>query len=309
MAIEVQGLRDRVIDFFERRRRDAREPVDIHHAAHAIEDLPEDARDQGKRLLGLEVGTSFQRREIDELKDAVAHDWGELEVVLPFLSQFPKTDYMYDVSPFLARGDRPDAPKLQRLAEAGFTATLNLCKETRGGDREEIDEARLKGKLRHFHVGIVDGTPPSTSQVIDILNLLTALEAEDDARQELLTAPEGDDKHWVNVQQVNARTAREAEGKQRVYVHCEAGKGRTGVIVACYRMAVMGWDDEDALREAENFGCSTPDQLQFIRDFAAAQRDGRIDGYPRLGFGSVRATAEELAKTLESCASTMQPAG
>ena len=71
----------------------------------------------------------------------------------------------------------------------------------------------------------------------------------------------------------------------------------------------MGWGDEDALTEAENFGSSTPDHLQFIPDFAAALPAGRIGRYPMLRFGSVNASLEELAATLDSCASTMQPAG
>ena len=33
------------------------------------------------------------------------------------------------------------------------------------------------------------------------------------------------------------------------YVHCEAGKGRTGVASACYRMAVEGWPPEKAIAE------------------------------------------------------------
>jgi hypothetical protein len=38
-------------------------------------------------------------------------------------------------------------------------------------------------------------------------------------------------------------------------------------MAASYRMAVMGWSPEAALLEARNFGCSIPDQLDFIQDF------------------------------------------
>ena len=53
----------------------------------------------------------------------------------------------------------------------------------------------------------------------------------------------------------------------RVYLHCEAGKARTGVMAACYRMAVMGWSPAAALLEARNIGCFIPDQLDLIQDF------------------------------------------
>jgi hypothetical protein len=273
------SLHDDVTSFFYKHKRGTLEPaasVDLHHVAHAVEDLPLHAHDKGKRLLGSEFGARFQNREFDELKHSelnelksiVAHAGGELEEVLPFLAHYPVTDYRYEVSqPFLTRGDRPDVSKLNYLADQTFTATLNLCRETPEGDRPLIVKAGLTDRLEPLHVGIVDGTPPTRSQVTQILGLLVE---------------------------------REARGGQRVYLHCEAGKGRTGVIVACYRMAVMGWGVEDALVEATNFGCSTPAQLQFIADFG--DRLIGFPGYPRRGLGDVRATQVELEATLAGCA-------
>jgi hypothetical protein len=52
------------------------------------------------------------------------------------------------------------------------------------------------------------------------------------------------------------------------YVHCEAGKGRTGTAVACYRVAVDGWTAERAIAEARTFGLSLVNQIAFIRAFA-----------------------------------------
>jgi protein tyrosine phosphatase (PTP) superfamily phosphohydrolase (DUF442 family) len=55
------------------------------------------------------------------------------------------------------------------------------------------------------------------------------------------------------------------------YVHCEAGKGRTGTAVACYRIAVDGWTAEQAIDEAKSYGLSLINQIAFIRRFAEVQ--------------------------------------
>ena len=85
--------------------------------------------------------------------------------------------------------------------------------------------------LRTFHVPVTDMEPPTVAQVTEILDLLSG------------------------------------PGAELTYVHCEAGKARTGVAIACYRMAVTGWSTADALTEAINFGCSVPGQQAFIREF------------------------------------------
>jgi tyrosine-protein phosphatase SIW14 len=41
-----------------------------------------------------------------------------------------------------------------------------------------------------------------------------------------------------------------------VFVHCRRGADRTGTVVACYRIAHDGWDNQKALHEAKGFGMS-----------------------------------------------------
>jgi protein-tyrosine phosphatase len=49
-----------------------------------------------------------------------------------------------------------------------------------------------------------------------------------------------------------------------VFIHCEQGQGRTGCMVAAYRVLVNGWKTEDALAEARHFGLRLESQEAFI---------------------------------------------
>ena len=68
---------------------------------------------------------------------------------------------------------------------------------------------------------------------------------------------------------------------QPCYVHCEAGKGRTGVATAVYRMAVDGWPPDKAIAEAKKFGLALPNQTQFLEQFGKDLQAGKISGYPK----------------------------
>lgn len=65
------------------------------------------------------------------------------------------------------------------------------------------------------------------------------------------------------------------------YVHCEAGKGRTGVAVACYRMAVNHFTPEQAIAEGKKFGLALPNQIEFLQQFGKDLAAGKIEGYPK----------------------------
>ncbi|HWG14255.1 MAG TPA: hypothetical protein VG268_13365 [Streptosporangiaceae bacterium] len=254
-----------------------------HGVPRAIEDLPVGSRNKLADLASAPAKLPLWERILDEVANVGLDSYGDLETVplLRYLSQYPVTAYTYTVSPGLSRGERPSVAKLRDLAAQGFRRTVNLCAETVGGDTPLILRAGLTGTLQTVHIPIVDMHDPAMAQVVQLLDLLTAPAAP------------------------------------RTYLHCEAGKCRTGVMVACYRMAVMGWNESDAFTEAKNFGCSVPLQRAFIEQFATqlqahdqARSEHRPDSeavlgrYPLQPLGSVRATSAERETTLAAVART-----
>jgi protein-tyrosine phosphatase len=244
--------------------------ADTRHFAHALEDLPEEARQQAAEIAQTQPGVSLRRRILDEM-DAIALDsYGTFEQapLLHFLSRYPVTPYTYQVSGHVSRGQRPDAQKLADLAAwQQCRVTINLCAEMDEGDSLVVAEAGLTGVLSTHHIPVTDMESPTVEQVTEILDLLSG------------------------------------PGAEPTYVHCEAGKGRTGVAIACYRMAVMGWSAAEALTEALNFGCFVPGQHAFIREFGDMLLAGSVAGrYPVRPPGSVSPTPAQLAATIVTAA-------
>ena len=65
---------------------------------------------------------------------------------------------------------------------------------------------------------------------------------------------------------------------QPVYVHCNAGKGRTGIFVGVYRMAVEGWPPEKAFEEARQYGVNDS-KLEFFKQVQGWLDSGEMPRY------------------------------
>ena len=124
----------------------------------------------------------------------------------------------HQVNEHLSRGAQPLKNGLQRLAALRIKTIINL----RGADegtRSEETEARAAG-LRYFNVPMRDLSRPTDEQVERVLSIIN------------------DSQNWP------------------VFVHCNHGRDRTGVIIACYRISHDGWTSEKAKAEAKHYGMS-----------------------------------------------------
>jgi tyrosine-protein phosphatase SIW14 len=56
------------------------------------------------------------------------------------------------------------------------------------------------------------------------------------------------------------RLLRDKRGK-KIFVHCQTGDDRTGMMIAAYRMAEEGWSAEEAMKEMEAYGFTSSHHL------------------------------------------------
>jgi tyrosine-protein phosphatase SIW14 len=116
----------------------------------------------------------------------------------------------------LYRGAQPRPEGFKQLAERGINTVINLRDDD---ERALLEESQAKAAgLRYFNVPFNRRGPPTEAQVDQVLALIDAKE------------------------------------NGVVFIHCQRGQDRTGMVVALYRISREGWTDQQAISEAEDRG-------------------------------------------------------
>ncbi len=183
------------------------------------------------------------KRAASALKDAFYVDGAEVIGVAETLGlRYGVSPYEFKVNDWVTRGSRLSSPN----GYAGLVdqGFKSIVDLTLEGTGDAV-YGRAAG-LRTLNVKILDNAAPTSAQLVEFLDYVTT------------------------------------PANQPAYVHCEQGKGRTGVAVAAYRMAVEGQSIEAALEEAKRFGTKLPNQLEAIKAFGAELAAGAVPGYPKV---------------------------
>ena len=155
--------------------------------------------------------------------------------------RYKVSDYESKVSDGLTRGSRIDDPAGYDKLKA--QGFKGIVDLTMEGTNDAVGAP--KAGLNALNVKILDNSAPTEAQMKQVLDFVTD------------------------------------PANSPAYVHCEAGKGRTGVAVASYRMAVQGWTADQAIAEGKKFGLALPNQIEFLQKFGADLAAGKIEGYPK----------------------------
>jgi tyrosine-protein phosphatase SIW14 len=161
--------------------------------------------------------------------------------VLPAVAQTPASAQKVElaglpnfgrISPQLSRGGQPNPMGFEELKKMGIDIVVNLRHETAEVAREQT--LVQKQGMQYVSIPWRGSNNPSIEQIVKFLELLRA------------------------------------NPDKKVFVHCQRGAERTGVMVASYRISHQNWSGEQALNEMERFGfrgMRFGHLKKFVRDF------------------------------------------
>lgn len=139
------------------------------------------------------------------------------------------------------RGAQPEARDYADLAAGGIKTVIDLTRDGRDEERELVESAGMN----FYRIPLTTTDRPSDAAVAQFLKL-----ADDPANQP-------------------------------VYVHCQGGRHRTGVMTAVYRMMHDGWTADQAYVEMKQFRfeglLSHPVLKNFVYDYYANYRRIAVD--------------------------------
>ena len=129
------------------------------------------------------------------------------------------------------RGAQPKGGHYARLAALGVKTVIDL---TKNGDAQEASLVQGAG-MAFYRIPMTTHEPPSRDKVAEFLKLV-----DDPANQP-------------------------------VYVHCQGGRHRTGVMTAVYRMTKDHWTADQAFAEMKKYGFGAdflhPEFKQFVHAY------------------------------------------
>ena len=111
------------------------------------------------------------------------------------------------------RGAQPDAPDFTDLAAIGIKTVIDLTRDGRDDEQALAEHAGMK----FYRIPLTTSERPSEAAIARFLKLV-----DDPANQP-------------------------------VYVHCQGGRHRTGVMTAVYRMMHDGWTADQAYKEMKQY--------------------------------------------------------
>ncbi len=152
------------------------------------------------------------------------------------------------------RGAQPRGRDYSDLAALGVRTVIDLTKD---GDRAESGMVQRAG-MKFFRIPMTTHETPTADVVSRFLQLVTD------------------------------------PANQPVYVHCQGGRHRTGVMTAVYRMTVDGWSSAQAFSEMKRYGFGAdflhPEFKRFVSDYRPAAA-GDANATPGAKKGTAAMTA------------------
>jgi len=127
----------------------------------------------------------------------------------------PEIPNFHQVTDLIYRGGQPTDEGWKSLAKLGIKTVIDLRRP--GEHSTELEEKAVKAAgMRYVNIPMEGIVAPPEEKITQALSLLRA-------------------------------------GKP-VFVHCRQGRDRTGTVIACYRIAHQGWQNQRALKEAKSHG-------------------------------------------------------
>jgi protein tyrosine/serine phosphatase len=137
------------------------------------------------------------------------------------------------------RGAQPDNRDYKDLAAAGIKTVIDLTKDGRADEPGLVQQSGMK----FYRIPLTTSEAPSTAAVKQFLSIVN------------------DPTNWP------------------VFVHCQGGRHRTGVMTAVYRMTKDGWTADRAYQEMKQYRFEGfpghPELKRFVYDYYSALPQGR----------------------------------